>query len=256
MNGSPQRLDIRFTLRWEHAWHVGSGFGSATVDRLICRRPAPKGGKGSPFVPGSQIKGVLRHHCERLAALFGCDVVPPHQFGPRPSDGLLANFRPLRQSSLLIDRLFGSRYQGECLFVEDATPAANGEPEPSRPHSRTALDRVSGTARERTLFVTEVVEGRDTIYHSRLRARHPAGVLTQLEEGFPYEYALLLAGLFGLDALGGDKSTGLGACTVAVDNDRVRWNDQPDFPVADALVCFAEADWKEWLDLARGEATA
>src|SRR5258708_504450 len=117
MSDMPQRLDLVFLIHWEGPWHVGSGFGSAAVDRRIQSRVRKEiHGKDSrnvavPFVPGSQLKGVLRHHCERLAATLRCLVVSPHTHGPRAEDELLDGFRPLASSPLLIDRLFGSRYQ-------------------------------------------------------------------------------------------------------------------------------------------------
>ena len=57
---------------------------------------------------------------------------------------------------------------------------------------------------EQHLFTTEFAEGGANL-QGAIRARHPAGVLTQYDGGFPYEYALLLAALLSLDALGGDK---------------------------------------------------
>jgi CRISPR/Cas system CSM-associated protein Csm3 (group 7 of RAMP superfamily) len=256
MRKSPQRLDIAYTLTWMGGWHVGSGYGTAIADRLVRRRALTGDGKGQPFVPGSQIKGVLRHLCERLAALFDLPVVSPHFAGPHPPDELLENFQPLQRSALLIDRLFGSRYQGDCLFVHDAMPPERSPEPSSRWHSRTAIDRVSGTAKDRTLFVTEVADGSGPKLHGRIRARHPVGVLTQLEDGFPYEYALLLAGLLSLDMLGGDKSTGLGRCRLCIDGGRVRWNERADYPVEEALAGFQDADWRGMLELVRGEASS
>jgi CRISPR/Cas system CSM-associated protein Csm3 (group 7 of RAMP superfamily) len=253
MNRQPQRLDVTFTITWQADWHVGSGRGTARVDRLLRRRVWGPRGERIPFVPGSQIKGVLRHQCERLLALLGGDVVSPHVVGSAVDPALLDQFRPLAQSRLLVDRLFGSRFQGECLFVEDAVPPRDSMPIVSRIHSRTAIDRVTGTARERTLFVTEVAPGRQTQLQSRLQARHAPGTLTQDADGFPFEYALLLAGLLSLDQLGGDKSAGFGRCQITIVGNAVRWNERPDYPVAEALKSFEEAEWLEMLQLLREE---
>lgn len=253
MNRQPQRLDVNFTITWESAWHVGSGRGTVQVDRLLRRRACGPRGERVPFVPGSQIKGVLRHQCEQLAALLGGNVVSPHVIGPEADPALLKQFLPLAQSELLIDRLFGSRFQGECLFVEDALPAPGDHLGTIRAHSRTAIDRRTGTAREQTLFVTEVVQGRATRLHSRLEARHPAGALTQDGDGCPFEYSLLLAGLLSLDRLGGDKSAGFGRCRITIESGTFRWNDQADFPVTDALKSFEETEWFDLLRLIREE---
>jgi CRISPR/Cas system CSM-associated protein Csm3 (group 7 of RAMP superfamily) len=253
MNRTPQRLDVTFSITWQADWHVGSGQGTSHVDRLLRRRACGPQGERLPFVPGSQIKGVLRHQCERLLALLGGEVVSPHVVGSQAEPALLMHFRPLARSPLLIDRLFGSRYQGECLFVDDAVPPRDGGRLASRLHSRTSIDRVTGTAREQTLFVTEVACGRDTTLQSRLHARHAPGTLTQDNDGFPFEYALLLAGLLSLDQLGGDKSAGLGRCRITIAGAAVRWNDRPDYPLAEALKGFEEPEWFAMLQLLREE---
>jgi CRISPR/Cas system CSM-associated protein Csm3 (group 7 of RAMP superfamily) len=221
------------------------------VDRLVLQRS--NGRKRVPFVPGSQIKGVLRHRCERLAALLGGEVISPHVVsrpgqGGSTTEGVLQHFGPLARSDLLIDRLFGSRYQGECLFVEDALPAAES---PGRiwPHSRTSIDRLTGTARAKRLFVSEVVE--QPVLTGRLRARHPAKVLTQLENEFPYEYALLLTGLLDLDSLGGGRSSGLGQCRISIST--LHWNDQRGYPLTEALDSFKDAKWLDWVVSVRKE---
>jgi CRISPR/Cas system CSM-associated protein Csm3 (group 7 of RAMP superfamily) len=252
VSGTPQRLDVAFRIEWESDWHSGSGEGSAGIDRLVRKRQ--RGGKRLAFLPGSQLKGVLRHQCERLAALLGCDVVSPHQASGPETDTLVRHFGPLANSGLLIDRLFGSRYQGECLFVDDALPAENAE-ESTRAHSRTSIDRVSGTARERTLFTTEVVP-RAVALTGSLRARHPAGVLTCDGDGFPYEYALLLAGLLTVESLGGTRSAGMGRCRITVEGERVRWNGRADYPLAEALRGMDEKDWSDLVQLLREGMTA
>jgi CRISPR/Cas system CSM-associated protein Csm3 (group 7 of RAMP superfamily) len=248
-NDTPQRLNVVFRILWQGDWHAGSGEGSAGIDRLVRRLPPDANKQRLPFLPGSQLKGVLRHQCERLAALLGCDVVPPHQVGSDAPRELLRHFGPLARSGLLVDRLFGTRYQGECLFVEDALPES-GDPWPARAHGRTSIDRLSRTARDRTLFVSEVVTGAGRALRGSLHARHPAGVLSQLDGEFPLEYALLLAGLRTVDRLGGDRSAGLGACRVEIPGDVVTWNGSA-IPLTSGLASFAEQDWKVLLELAR-----
>lgn len=245
-----QRLDIGYRIAWKGRWHVGSGYGSAAVDRLQQRCG---GGAGTPFVPGSQVKGVLRHHCERLALALGLEAVDPHAGAEAGDRRLLAHFRPLARSELLIDRLFGSRYQGECVFVTNAIPGG-GERERREPTvaARTAIDRVTGTVMERHLFTTELVEANVDL-QGAIRARHPGGVLTQEDEGFPYEYALLVAGLLSLETLGGDKSAGLGKCEVRIES--LRWNGGSKPPEA-ALKSFEECEWADMIDVLRAEMKA
>ena len=243
----PQRLDLKYRIAWKGRWHVGSGYQSAAADRLQQRW----GGRdGTPFVPGSQMKGVLRHQCERLALALDVEAVDPHAGAETGDPKLVQHFRPLAKSNLLIDRLFGSRYQGECLFVTNAVAEARAPQGGTTVAARTALDRVTGTVMEQHLFTTELVEG-DICLRGDVRARHPVGVLTQQDGDFPYEYALLVAGLLSLDALGGDKSVGLGRCEIGLEPESLRWNGRTVSPTF-ALRSFAEErEWAEMIELVR-----
>lgn len=241
---NPQRLDLGYRIAWQGRWHVGSGYQSAVADRLLRRLP-----DGSPFVPGSQIKGVLRHQCERLALALGLEAVDPHAGSEEHEQRLITHFTPLAKSGLAVDRLFGSRYQGECLFVTNAVPVSPEATSDTPVQARTAMDRVTGTVMEQHLFTTELSQG-DINAVGEIRARHPAGVLTQEEDGFPYEYALLVAALLSLSAFGGDKSVGLGRCEVTVES--LRWNGRPVSQVQ-ALQGFREEEWADMLGMVRGE---
>ena len=241
----PQRLDLYYHIVWQGRWHVGSGFQSATADRLVRRM------SGAPFVPGSQIKGVLRHQCERLAQALELEAVDPHAGNQEREVQLVKHFTPLAKSGLVVDRLFGSRYQGECLFVTNATPEAMVSTVSLQ--TRTAMDRVTGTVMEQHLFTTELAEG-DICLKGSIRARHKPGILTQDGGGFPYEYALLLASLLSLNVLGGDKSAGLGRCAIKFVDDSLRWNGEV-ISLTMALHSFQEMgkDWKEMIALLREE---
>lgn len=216
----PQRLDLCYEIVWNGRWHIGSGYQSAVADRLLRRMGGVKGG---PFVPGSQLKGVLRYQCERLALALDLEAINPHAVTTDDEQKLLDHFTPLANSKLIVDRLFGSRYQGECLFVTNAMPVSSDEEKTTSVQTRTAMDRVTGTVMEQHLFTTELVEGEINL-RGRIRGRHPAGALTQYDGGFPYEYALLLFALPLLDCLGGDKSVGLGRCNIKIREESLLWN--------------------------------
>lgn len=246
----PQRLDMRYRIAWQGRWHVGSGYQSAGIERLQRRLHGPH---GTPFVPGSQLKGVLRHQCERFALALELDALDPHVHSEEHSRRLVKHFTPLAKSELVVDRLFGTRYQGECLFVTNALPFAPKVENATFVHARTAIDRLTGTVKEQNLFTTELTE-KDVHLHGTIRARHPAGVLTQENEGFPYEYTLLVAALLSLDTLGGDKSVGLGQCRMELVDDMVCWNGSA-LRHEDALESFRSEpeDWGELLNLLRQE---
>ena len=249
----PQRLDLEYHIVWQGRWHVGSGYQSAATNRLLHRMG---GVDGSPFVPGSQIKGVLRHQCERFAFALCLEATNPHAGIEEDDQKLIKHFTPLAKSTLVVDRLFGSRYQGECLFVTNAEPVPSEEKTVTSVQPRTALDRVTGTVAEQHLFTTEFAE-RGVNLQGSIRARHPADVLTQYKGGFPYEYALLIAALLSLDALGGDKSAGLGRCKILLKEETLRWNSQC-ISLEEALQSFKDEPdgWGLMLEMLREELTA
>ena len=249
---SPQRLDVSYCITWEGRWHVGSGYQSAAADRLLRRLG---GVDGAPFVPGSQIKGVLRYQCERLALALGLEAVNPHAGIEEDEKELVTHFKPLAKSTLIVDRLFGTRYQGECLFVTNALPVPSAEGTGTSVQPRTAMDRLTGTVMEQHLFTTEFSEGNASL-QGTIRARHSAGILTQDADGFPYEYALLLVSLLSLDTLGADKSTGLGRCKIQIKEDTLLRNGQH-ISLDKVLGDFRDNpdDWTVMLELLREEST-
>ena len=254
----PQRLDLCYEIVWQGRWHVGSGYQSGVADRLLRRMG---GVNGKPFVPGAQLKGVLRHQCERLALALGFEAINPHTVTPEDEKDLVTHFTPLTNSKLIVDRLFGNRYQGECLFVTNAMPVPSDAENKAVVQTRTAMDRATGTVMEQHLFTTELVEG-TTKLQGRIRGRHPAGVLTQYDGGFPYEYALLLFALPLLACLGGDKSVGLGRCDIEIREASLLWNGCH-IPLDNALQNFQDAisEWKGedligWINVLREEQTS
>ena len=254
----PQRLDLCYEIVWKGRWHIGSGYQSAVADRLLRRMG---GVKGDPFVPGSQLKGVLRYQCERLALALDLEAINPHAVTRDDEQNLLNHFTPLANSKLIVDRLFGSRYQGECLFVTNAMSVSSDVENKAVVQTRTAMDRATGTVMEQHLFTTELVEG-TTKLQGRIRGRHPTGVLTQYEGGFPYEYALLLFALPLLDSLGGDKSVGLGRCNIKIREESLLWNGCH-ISLDNALQNFQEAiiEWEGedligWINALREEQTS
>ena len=86
----PQRLDLCYRIVWNGRWHVGSGYQSVVADRLLRRLH-----DGSSFVPGSQIKGVLRHHCERLALALDLKAVDPHAGSEEHNQQLVKAFHSI-----------------------------------------------------------------------------------------------------------------------------------------------------------------
>lgn len=83
----PYRLEIEGLLEPLAPFHIGTGerLSLVTDDPILRERADPS---GTPYVPGTSLKGVLRSHLEREACLLGCDSAAVERlFGPRPARG-------------------------------------------------------------------------------------------------------------------------------------------------------------------------
>lgn len=195
----PEALAIAVTITTVSPLSVGAGGSSgARADKTIVRD-----GLGRPLLPGSQLKGKLRHAAEALLAGLGLPV--PAGFD---DDGPPDN---------LIRRIFGSpahrsplRFADLCCTLDDAPPEADAtHPVPGHPLSlvrpSVALSRRRRTAQDELLLLQETAVG-------GLRfAANPAitGRLDDLGHA-----ALLWAALLGTTRWGGAKSRGLGWAAV------------------------------------------
>jgi CRISPR/Cas system CSM-associated protein Csm3 (group 7 of RAMP superfamily) len=201
------RVSFTLEIKMDAAWHVGTGLARGLLDRTL-RRDA----RGAVYIPASTIKGRLRNACEHVARLYDApenrlQVCIP----PRPQT-MCRGFQPC-----IVCRLFGSPYLGERLFFEDAVlqPVLADIYDPdsqAQPRTRVKLDRQRGVAEEGHLFSTEYAEAM-LIFEAHIMGRLP---LTPCADdiGHAYELLLLAAGVRMVQALGGDKSVGCGACEM------------------------------------------
>jgi CRISPR/Cas system CSM-associated protein Csm3 (group 7 of RAMP superfamily) len=183
-----------------------------------------------PIIPGSQLKGRVRHACERIAAGMGIPIcvapveatMCPHGPGEieRESREELDRLRagaPARQC--VICAIFGSAmYPSQLLF--DDLVAAPGETTgtPKRPYPPderlrpgVGIDRRRGAALENVLYLTETTDA-GVVFRGAIHGRWRA---TPLEEVEPL-IGLLLAGLTTTTRWGGGSSRGLGWAQVGV----------------------------------------
>jgi len=234
-------LDINIKIIPTHPWHIGSGLGRADLNRLTI-----KDGLNRPYIPGSHLKGILRQSCENLATTIGLDVVSPHQRDH------LASFTGSRDTIFIIDRLFGSRFEGGKLFCRSAYWSEDAEKAfYERAHitsqTRTAIDRALQTSKEKHLFQTEYVHG--GFFSTTISGRH--NFLTSEQKGdWPVEYALLLGGLCLLDRMGGDKTHGKGQISIVIDE--IRFNGEI-VSLEAALEPLVEEEMSLWIIMQREE---
>ncbi len=222
------RLELLSPLR------LSSGRASDVTDAPLMRDRA-----GTPYIPGSSLRGVLRSELERLIAGAGLPDGPRSciLFSKDESPGACISVNRLKQEELLekkedealaylgkhlcdLCRLFGSPVYASRLAIEDAylvNPA--GVADRSNVRDGVGIDRDTGAARENVKFDYEVLEKGDGTFftfHMQVENLGEAGShdTTLLELAL----ALLEQGLF----VGGKRSAGLGQIKLQRDSLKVR----------------------------------
>lgn len=140
----PYRLEIRGTLKMD-VFRIGAGQKlDLRTDAPILREP-----DGRPYIPGSSIRGVLRHYLECERELLGCDEVSFKKlFGVTPRKG---------ENGVLA-------WLGR-LTVEDAVCRSGAAGSEIRDHVK--IDRRSGSAARGPKFDAETADARSAGYDFR-----------------------------------------------------------------------------------------
>lgn len=208
-------VDIRLNVMLETPVNVGSG---AMADALS-DKPTLRDARGLPIIPGSTLKGKVRHVCEQIAHRLWEDEDICH--APYPD-------QMCREEPCRICRIFGSPRYRSSLRFGDLRLKPEGEAVPAEMdweeiahlkagllRTGVGLSRRSGTAQEDLLYNVEGYRPPAAfVYEGHIRGH------LESEE----DLALLLAGLREVRALGGSKGRGMGWCriepTVTVGDER------------------------------------
>jgi CRISPR/Cas system CSM-associated protein Csm3 (group 7 of RAMP superfamily) len=192
----------------------------------IADKELQRDGWGRPMIPGSQIKGRLRHACEQVARSLGyrvceapyADRMCPAWIECRTSEAAQRQWigEQREPHQCIVCALFGSpSYPSPLLFSDAIETGGSAEP-PSSVVERISqlrpgigIDRQRRTVREELLFVTETTTTGITLYGT-ITGRWwttPAGEVRQL-------LGLLAAGARLSTRWGGGSSRGLGWAAV------------------------------------------
>jgi CRISPR/Cas system CSM-associated protein Csm3 (group 7 of RAMP superfamily) len=212
LNTVPQNevKTISLTAVIDTALCVGAGGSSGS----LADKPIVRNAKGQLLIPASQLKGRLRHECEKLARGLGWQIFesPDAKKLCPTEDQVELKFRNFYQIDgyrgyhCLISQLFGNPILPSRIIVEDFICPTEAEylPEVLRPG--VTINRSRGTAEEKKLYFLETSPA-----NSKLEFH---GAIHLLEPDCPkYAKTLILAGLHHIHALGGSKSAGLGWLT-------------------------------------------
>lgn len=206
----PARPLDSFTIRLEMLsdWHVGTGYGDATVDRAVRRDR-----DGLPYVPGKTLRGVLRDACEQVA--YGLDEGargPWHEvletvFGDQPS---------LREDDPARPPRAGALHLGDARLPEADAAVLRGKPALARATTfvkpGVKISYKTGAAEPKCLRFDEVARaGLQLEAQAALQLPAEASSQTRLAAS-----ALLVAGLARLERLGGKRRRGTGRVRAQV----------------------------------------
>jgi CRISPR/Cas system CMR subunit Cmr4 (Cas7 group RAMP superfamily) len=265
------RIHIEYTLTFTTPFHCGTGLRVGLIDRTIVRDK-----DGYLYVPGSTIKGVVREYCEQLTHLFdenvedirnlidkrdkGAEKLDKEELDTiraaiaSPHDGRTALWA-LTQPISMTTRIFGARHYAGHLFFEDARQTDESLKEYDSKeydeeskgkykslqidfYTQARLDRLTRTAITGALYTSEFGV-KDFTFAGNINGWLQCSkieALTDDSDGPTYSLLLLLAGLYMIDRLGGNKSAGKGRCRCEVD--KVKINDTN----------YTKEQWQAWFD--------
>lgn len=197
---------------------VGAGGSDGTLaDKAIVRNA-----RGQLLIPASQLKGSLRHECEKLATALGWQIFlspTATELSPRV-DQVDTKFRTVynvqgyRGYHCLVSQIFGNPTLPSQIVVDDLVCNLQRDEFETLLRPGVTINRARRTAEEQKLYFIETspanLEFTGAIY---LSSNCPE-----------YAKALILAGLRHIYALGGSKSAGLGWLT---------WKELPALPEND-----------------------
>ncbi|WP_445627672.1 RAMP superfamily CRISPR-associated protein [Nostoc sp. DSM 114167] len=216
-----QVTNIKLTAIIDTALCVGAG-GS---DGSLADKPIIRNAQGQLLIPASQLKGRLRHECEKLARGLGWEIFaspkaetlcPTEEQVSREfqSRYLVAGYRGYH---CLISQIFGNPILPSRIVVDDLICHIEREDLPDVIRPGVTINRRRLTAEENKLFFLETSPANNQLEFT--------GEIHLLPDCPPYAKALILAGLRHIHALGGSKSAGLGW---------LRWKDLETVPKDDA----------------------
>ncbi|MBE9053078.1 CRISPR-associated protein Csm3 [Nostocales cyanobacterium LEGE 11386] len=197
---------IRLNAVIETALCVGAGGSSGS----LADKPIVRNAQGKLLIPASQMKGRLRHECEKLARSLGWQIfsAPTANLLCPREEQVLSQFRDNYQVPgykgyhCFVSQIFGNPILPSRVIVDDliCSVAAADLPEVLRPG--VTINRKRRTAEEKKLYLLETSPVNTQLSFT--------GEIHLLPNCPNYAKPLIIAALHHIHALGGSKSAGLG----------------------------------------------
>jgi CRISPR/Cas system CSM-associated protein Csm3 (group 7 of RAMP superfamily) len=216
--------NLTLTAVIDTALCVGAGGSSGS----LADKPILKNADGKLVIPASQVKGRLRHECEKLVRALGwpiCESPVAETMCPQRT-GVSGNFQRseyhLRdaprqpdgspQRHCLICQLFGNPTLPSRLQFSDLVCIEHPDNIPEVLRPGVTINRRRRTAEDQKLYFLETSPANVGLkFEGKILLRPRWKLAAEFETESPdFARALLLAGLHHIHALGGSKSTGLG----------------------------------------------
>lgn len=234
------RIQIQYLLEFTAPFHCGTGVRTGLIDRSVMRD-----GEGYLYVPASTIKGVVRELCEQLERFYEDSDDTIRELIATPHNKATA-LRDLGTTHTLVTHIFGSQICPGHLYFSDAQQLDDGkkkfagenrhddnrdEDEAKRYqhlqtdlYTQVRLNRLTRTAERGALYSSEFGIRHMTFRGNIIGSLECLPISAEINEEFSdtqdgptYSLLLLLAGLYMIERLGGNKSTGKGECHCIIE---------------------------------------
>lgn len=206
---TPHQATFSISAVIDTALCIGAGGSTGSLSGKAIVRNAQK----QLIIPGSHLKGRLRHECEKLARSLGWWIAEspdakklcapiPHKFLHQQNYYQVTGYSGMH---CYVSQIFGNPILPSRIVIDDLVCPYAPETLPESIRSCVSINRARQTAEDQKLFFLETSPA-----HAQLPFTGDIHLLT----GCPsYAPALLRAAFSHISAIGGSKSTGLGWLT-------------------------------------------
>lgn len=186
---------------------VGAGGSSGS----LADKPIVRNAKGQLLIPASQIKGRLRHECEKIARGLGWqifqapnpEVLCPTQEQVEPRFQEVYQVNGYRGYHCFVSKIFGNPILPSRIIIDDLICSIEAEDLAEVLRPGVTINRTRRTAEEKKLYFLETSPANAKLkFEGEIHLLYPNCP--------PYAKPLIIAALHHIHALGGSKSAGLG----------------------------------------------